>query len=280
MLPWLETHESDEDDEFYPVRLAQTISCLLSWRKTKQIFTFDPKLVQVLRKQEIEGDLPVDVIKTLPYQSFFIQTDSFDNIDGVFVYFDDNGYADGDLELRFMILNDTETASLPLHLIKGKTLRECIDVTAGEKLGYLSGSEESLQNVYDSMNTLLQMVLYLCSDNKDVVEKKRLDFTPKSNVKKKKKNAKKTAAKKPTEWNVGTVISRTFNKSTYAPQESTLGTGIGSSKRPHVRKAHWHHYWKGSRSNPEERKLILHWVAPTFINKPEAETPTTINRVK
>lgn len=41
--------------------------------------------------------------------------------------------------------------------------------------------------------------------------------------------------------------------------------GHGSAKSPHSRKGHWHHFWTGKRGT-EERKLILKWVAPMFIN--------------
>ena len=38
----------------------------------------------------------------------------------------------------------------------------------------------------------------------------------------------------------------------------------GSPKRPHTRRGHWHHYWKGERGS-SHRKLILKWLAPIFI---------------
>lgn len=28
---------------------------------------------------------------------------------------------------------------------------------------------------------------------------------------------------------------------------------------------HWHHYWTGSKSEPEQRKLILKWTHPMLI---------------
>lgn len=33
--------------------------------------------------------------------------------------------------------------------------------------------------------------------------------------------------------------------------------------RPHMRRAHWHHYWTGPKSGP--RKLVLKWIAPTLV---------------
>ncbi|EMO24671.1 hypothetical protein LEP1GSC170_1243 [Leptospira interrogans serovar Bataviae str. HAI135] len=34
-------------------------------------------------------------------------------------------------------------------------------------------------------------------------------------------------------------------------------------KSPHIRRAHWHHFWAGSN---EERKLILRWLPPIPVN--------------
>lgn len=39
--------------------------------------------------------------------------------------------------------------------------------------------------------------------------------------------------------------------------------GGGGTVRPHVRRAHWHHYWVGPMGG--ERKLVLRWVPPTFV---------------
>lgn len=51
----------------------------------------------------------------------------------------------------------------------------------------------------------------------------------------------------------------------------------GWTQRPHMRRAHWHHFWTGKKG--EERKLILKWIAPSFINTELGEQPATINIV-
>jgi hypothetical protein len=38
----------------------------------------------------------------------------------------------------------------------------------------------------------------------------------------------------------------------------------GRTVAPHVRRAHWHHFWVGSR-DAADRNLVLHWIAPTFV---------------
>lgn len=38
---------------------------------------------------------------------------------------------------------------------------------------------------------------------------------------------------------------------------------LGGSVRPHVRRAHWHHFWTGPRDG--ERELVCHWIPPTLV---------------
>ena len=35
--------------------------------------------------------------------------------------------------------------------------------------------------------------------------------------------------------------------------------------KPHMRKAHWHHFWTGSKEDPDNRQLVVRWVPPTFV---------------
>lgn len=52
---------------------------------------------------------------------------------------------------------------------------------------------------------------------------------------------------------------------TYVKHESS---SVGSPKRPHVRRGHWHHYWAGKK---DDRQVILKWQPPTFVHGKEAE---------
>ena len=49
--------------------------------------------------------------------------------------------------------------------------------------------------------------------------------------------------------------------------------GTGRSVRPHVRRAHWHHYWVGE----GRTRLEVRWIEPTFVlpeGKREVELAT------
>lgn len=42
--------------------------------------------------------------------------------------------------------------------------------------------------------------------------------------------------------------------------------GSGESPCPHIRRAHWHTFWAGPRSDPETRVKKLHWLPPILVN--------------
>ncbi len=46
---------------------------------------------------------------------------------------------------------------------------------------------------------------------------------------------------------------------------------------PHLRKAHWHHYWTGPKSDPDQRKLVVRWIHPVFVG--QNETTPVVRRV-
>ena len=49
---------------------------------------------------------------------------------------------------------------------------------------------------------------------------------------------------------------------------------------PHSRRGHWHHFWTGAKDKPEERKLVLKWVAPTMIHGDQPNETTTVVKIK
>ena len=65
-------------------------------------------------------------------------------------------------------------------------------------------------------------------------------------------------------YNVGYHIGERFEsqlKKHNAVTVSHIGSGTGSTKRPHVRHAHWHHYWTGAGRTTRE----VRWLEPMFI---------------
>jgi hypothetical protein len=55
--------------------------------------------------------------------------------------------------------------------------------------------------------------------------------------------------------------------------EGRGAAGPRSGPRPHVRRAHWHLYWVGRRSDPARRRRELRWVAPVVVAAGEGVVP-------
>lgn len=51
-----------------------------------------------------------------------------------------------------------------------------------------------------------------------------------------------------------------------------------ASPRPHIRRAHWHNFWTGPKDG--DRKLVLKWLAPSFVGTNTDDTPVVIHKVK
>ena len=65
-------------------------------------------------------------------------------------------------------------------------------------------------------------------------------------------------------WDVGFRYADSIKKHNSGSHQ-VVHPGSGSAKKPHIRKAHWHHYWVGSKSDGN-RRLILKWVSACPVN--------------
>ena len=49
-----------------------------------------------------------------------------------------------------------------------------------------------------------------------------------------------------------------------------------TSKSPHVRSGHWHHYWIGARNSPERRRIVK-WLESTTVNTKQRDNLPIVN---
>jgi hypothetical protein len=122
------------------------------------------------------------------------------------------------------------------------------------------------------ISTLLPYVLYLCSANADIAPSPeqrtimRLPSAPEYT---------RDKYREVQRWDVGIRISTAIRAAADtdnagSPDDQRPRSGEQSAtKRPHARRAHWHHYWRGPQKG--ERELLLKWVAPTYINLPKED---------
>ena len=279
---------------------AAALAAVATWRIHKQVYTFSKELEELLYSQSDDtGDmtLPMDVIMNLPYDCIYIESPNLDeNCHGFFVHIESDVSEDNPrLELRFLVVyNDKTVSAYMMHLLKNKSLFDCIKATIKE--GFRQAVKMEVGEPYqlellDEMTRLnlsfttkmLQLVLYICAENAEIdenVEQSKIKRVPKSRefIKDKYREIEKFDCGN----EITTKIRRLSTHEKYVGYHYESGDKGGASKSPHVRKAHWHHFWTGKR-NSDERKLILKWLPPAFINADENDTEAniiSINEIK
>ena len=88
-------------------------------------------------------------------------------------------------------------------------------------------------------------------------------------------------ADKLTLWDVGYRIGAALSAHRLTgDQKSAKGSKrLHASPRPHIRRAHWHSYWIGSRKKPKERELVVKWLHPILIGGKSGDIVPTIRTV-
>lgn len=250
--------------------VINAIAACWSWAKNKIVYHFDVELLQMLAEQAEKAEnaeIPAEILVNLPYPCIFITApltvEGENYANGFFAWVDDNKESKTK-DLHFYI-GDTKSGrgfSSYLQLHTGKTIRECIDLT----ISFLRENDafykemDYVEKEWAFHRNAIQWILYLLSENAEITSgpAPELDNTQKSQKGKKKKSSVKVK-------NVGFRIGAAIRKIKAQPSPSAeTEPGTGSKKSPHSRRGHWHHFWTGPRDG--ERKLILKWVAPTFIN--------------
>lgn len=168
--------------------------------------------------------------------------------------------------------------------LNGKTYKECMENLLQACQPQIHERELTLYDMQIEMIPsllLCQLILYLQSDNADLQSRPGKSTSSKG----KRKGASKLA--KPPKvidvgYHVGRVLRRYAAQQTEqkeAREEEKKEPGTPRAKtRPHTRRAHWHHFWTGPRSDPDQRKKILRWVHPIFVNPqlPKDDKPTVM----
>lgn len=249
---------------------------LKKFNKFKQVYTFDKNLAIALSKTTIDGFHPAALLD-LPFSSFYIDIPNLDVGNGKDL---DNFRCliDAKVVGAFCNVNHvliTGHPELPGFIeiginIIGRYGKDVLD--AWPSFMTFDLNENSGRKNFelhwghkygdDPDHDFIPLLLYIAAHNADVVGSQ-------GEYRKYVKHAKPSS--KITKWNVGTRIGPKIEKMhriqegkcEYHPQ------GNHNSPRPHVRAAHWHHFWVGPRDG--ERKLIVKWVMETFVNCKDAE---------
>ena len=249
------------------------LTAAMIWTRYKTTFTFDEDLLSALQDQQFDGDIPGHVLERLPYPCVFIETSE---TSGFFAWLE----WDVPLkmqELRVLTLDGGKITSIPVPIVGNfKDSMKALTESAKDRMKSNVVQQVILDNkriddlYYEQLEIkkYLNPLLYICSDKPDMPEY--------AEVKARRTYSSDGAAKRPAAIHVGTRIGsilRTAKKEVTEP-EKTQENKSHSSPVPHIRRAHWHHFWTGSE---EERILILKWLPPIPVNIDD-EDPTPVIR--
>lgn len=283
---------------------AVAIAALYAWRQYKEIYSFDQDLAAMLMEQgegKEEMNIPVEALR-LPYPCIYIQLDSET---GFFVWFEcePDCFEHPSKELRFLPVVKGEISSgyYMMHIEDGGTILDGVEAVSRRAIANAE-SMETMQNLRDFMSDeepnmdvlkspeavtvhaeiisrLLQLVLYICADNCEQEENPEQKAVRKDRDTSKPLPAPKDRLAEVQKWDVGYRIGNAIRGSS-GSSSGASGTGTGTRKRPHSRRGHWHHYWRGS-DKDGSRRLLLKWTAPMFIHMDDSgEMPAVIHPVE
>ena len=278
------------------------LAALASWRPTQGIYHFDEDLLEAVWQTPLvssaespsgssPGKLPTDLLYHLPEWCVYIETpgrsvwDSME-IAGFFAHLEwDTDKERAELRL---VLDPAGSRgrmiSVPIHLgpdTLEEALRETVLEGAAnaaeqgvEEAEKIHGSVEQVKDMAKDLAPLLSTLLYLCSVNAEVRDAadpggSRLPANPEP--KKTRKGLRLFPPDQPTVWETGYRMGAALRAAMASAESESLsstevGPTTGRTVRPHYRRAHWHSFWRGPRSKPEEREITVKWIPPVPVN--------------
>ena len=282
---WEAVSDVSDDNEMLLVESLPFIAALGKWRYTMGVYEFDQDVYDELMSTPFSGKLPIEVLLRLPQWCMYIKTPDAGDVEGFFVHLEYDT-AHKRKELRVVLYHgdgDGEEfggTNLILHL-EHDTLDECLNSVVAEGLDTLSkaGMNDldlnemggSLGDVMSAEFTsltkplwkkVLPLILYFCTTpDEDAPPSQSVRYTnPKP--KKVKGGVRLFPANGPKTHKVGRRDGDTIRDFNAMIREGGLS---GRTVRPHIRRAHWHGYWKGPRDS-DEREFIYKWLPPTVVS--------------
>lgn len=261
-------------------------SLAAAWAPGRIAVRFDDDVAKALMDTPVLGTIPIEVLQRLPAWGLYVDCPAFGPGAGFFVTLDAGSvtvpgvkrYTEVD-ELLFAVVrggNDGPPVVMSsLWLRPGATIGESIAEQSEEteRLGptLLESPEEDWAAAIgmtraEATARLLSLVLYLCSEDTDLARRS----VPLANP------SQRTKGEHAVVMSAGFRLGAAL-RTAAANYAHNGGEGTGARVAPHLRRAHWHHFWAGSESR-EDRHLRLRWVSPVRVNADLSEEMLTVVR--
>ena len=239
-----------------------------NWKTTtKAVYTLSSGLATSFKEQLADSNddaiMSFDSILHLPHANFFIDTraSGFKEYAGAFISI--SSYEDA-IVIASSIWNIDKGAT---SSVMGRFIKEddgLIHVHFDDEFN----SKGTLSDIY---KLILCVIAYMGSEDADVLPTVEKIAKPRNG---KKSPSKETNRK---DYQVGYRIGQKLDAAR-ARYKYLSEHHDGSTKRPHIRKAHWHSFWVGKK-NSDKRKIVVKWVAETYVNCETAEMVDIVDRL-
>ncbi|EAS1760444.1 hypothetical protein BH012_19665 [Salmonella enterica] len=282
---WLILFAADRLDQPFTKSLLyelQQLSVLGTWRYSKGIYTPHPSLLQALTETPLSDTLPVDVLLRLPEWCIYIKTPGL-VISGTPLYGFwamirmGNTAADKSLYLLLHGLNGLEIETFPLRSASVSAIQDDMFYDGLDSLDADPDVIETLKNSEhlswlrkrksDELSKLLSVLLYVCSDEPEIDSERQPGSYPvRPKPVKTKRGFRLFPANGPRYWSVGEQMGQALERAEAAMLDNeTVDMTTGRHVRAHLRRGHWHGFWKGKMDGSEERRFTYHWLPPQII---------------
>lgn len=256
----------------------QEMAALYAWRQGRGIYCFDEDLAENVLETTGIDELPVETLMHLPEWGVCVIPPKAlkwgEEIQAFIAHLEWDTIAKR-RELRIVLVLSGKNGIVlqnmqPLH-IDSSNIREAVRDSLVASNVFKRQIPDVIELYLPQIRQIVALLIYLGSTKADIVDP--LESSKTYNHKEYKVNQDAVG-----KYEVGFRIGATLRKNLSSQHVTTSSVSAGRQMAPHLRKAHWHHYWTGPKSSAEERQLVVRWIPPTLVGVGEL-IPTLRNVV-
>ncbi|WP_337264504.1 MULTISPECIES: hypothetical protein [unclassified Serratia (in: enterobacteria)] len=255
---------------------------IAAWRTGKSIVRCDGDLWDALQKTGLSEDLPGSLLCRLPFWGGYLELPAesvplplFEGdglfADGVFITLTDPASEDWTAELLAMVVSATpspRTGEIPMATVV---------LPLSDPLGpLLAEVPEGTTRAF--WQAILPLLFYLCSEGADWGDRQAPQRPEPKQVRR--QGPRFFAPPNPEILAVGPRVGAALRQLGGWSTSSTAASAghTGRKVRPHIRRAHWHGFWRGPKQADAERQYSVKWVAPVVVNAQNDEALQAVVR--
>lgn len=240
----------------------------------RQTYLFDNELSTLLSEQSRETSLERYALDHLPVDTFFVDRKWHDSVGFIFTYIASN---DSVLITDFTRQGKSKGfVKRSIHL-EAERLIKTLDLSGDV---HVNGMIDKKDNAVELIFNAIQYVIYLTAINAEIEPVTKQAIT--------KKLTTPTITEYCNKTQISTVGYRFGNEYRRYKRDNTEltssashgGGGKGVKKTPHIRRSHFHSYWTGKKTEPQNRKIVVKWVQSVFVGSSQDYEESTIHKVR